>query len=511
MDKVCYFSQWLQKIKLTILVVSISMFLLSFVNANAALVKEKRAGNFYAPLTDLTNLTISGKYRFVTINGLTGFQPTSLHTKAYVETQLHQGKKGTVSFWFSPLEELDFFPIAGSQRNRDRYVFDYPFISDVFPPNQVNKMNFGIFWNNGDPQILGKFSAGGIWSKMDYSIPPFAFIEKVPMRPGSWYYLVMTWDKKARMIEIYVNGALMGYNDNATDFMESNDKLYIGCPMMVMRDLEFTNQVLRVEEIKTDYQKQRIAANDVVDAEITKLTTPAYGPDSNLKLDDSWEKSYTCSFTKESDLDGWHFQTHKSSLDSMILDITPEGLYFKTPDKIANATRLTLWGPKTFEGDQWLEVDFRLESPRGLALVIMCASGMCREDFIDDHELEMTGNMSPILAGTRNYHWEFVRRVNVIRTDMETQAVYKNPWGKHLNWSVIPKVEQNKWYKLRMIKIGNRIQGSLDGKIVFDVMDNPNGHAGPVFNFGRIGLRHMYHTTIRYRNLIVYERRNDLK
>lgn len=190
----------------------------------------------------------------------------------------------------------------------------------------------------------------------------------------------------------------------------------------------------------------------------------------------------------------------------MIVDIAPEGLYFKTPDKIDNATRLTLWGPKTFEGDQCLEVDFRLESPKGLALVILCASGMGREDFINDHELQMTGRMSPILSGMRNYHWEFIRRVNVIRTDMETQVVYKNPWGEHLYYGVIPKVERNKWIKLRLIKIGNRLQGSLDGKIVFDITDDPHGHTGPVFNFGRIGIRHMYHTAVRYRNLVVYER-----
>ncbi len=118
----------------------------------------------------------------------------------------------------------------------------------------------------------------------------------------------------------------------------------------------------------------------------------------------------------------------------------------------------------------------------------------------------MIGKMSPILAGTRNYHWEFVRRVNVIRTDMETQSVYKNPWGKHLHFGVIPKVERNRWYKLKLIKIGDRLQGSLDGKIVFDVRDHPNQHTGPFLNYGRIALRHMYHTAIRYRNLTVYER-----
>lgn len=464
---------------------------------------------FFASLNDLTNLTTEGEYRFVTINGLKGFQPTSIHTKAFIKTNLHQGEKGTISFWFSPMEELDFFPSAGSRPKEDPNAFDYPFISDVFPPNQTNKMNFGIVWHNGDPQILGKFSSGGIWSKMDYTLPPFAFIEKIPIHPGSWYHLAMTWDKNAGQIEIYTNGVLMGFNHQAADFMKGNEVLYIGCPMMVMRELSITQEIMSPDQLKIEYLKHKIPANKQADAEIAKLTTPAYGPQSDLKIDDSWEKAYVCSFTQKSDLDGWHFQTDEEYLDSMIVETSPEGLFFKTPDKIDNATRLTLWGPKTFEGDQCLDVDFRLETPRGLALVFLCASGVAREDFINDHELKMTGKMSPILGGTRNYHWEFVRRVNVIRTDMETQSVYKNPWGKHLHLGVIPKIEQDKWYKLRMIKIGDRIQGSIDGKIVFDVTDHPDQHHGPVFNFGRIGIRHMYHTGVWHRNLVVYQHKTD--
>ena len=491
------------------LAAAIALFCWFLAGTEAALGEATATQQFHAPLTDMSHLTVEGKHRFVTVDGLTGFQPTSLHTRAYIETKLHQGARGTIAFWFTPLEDLDFFPNAGNRRNVDKHAFYYPFISDVFPPNQADEMRFGIFWYNHDPQILGKFASGGIWAQMDHFLPPFVTIEKVPMHCGSWSHLAMTWDRQARTIHIYINGVLMGYNHEAAGFMESNDRLYVGCPMIVLRELQFLDRPLADDEIRTIYQSHKRPANAAVDAEIARLTTLAFGPDSDLKRDGSWKQAYACSFTKEADLDGWYFQTDESSLDAMVVETTPEGLYFQTPDKIDNATRLTLWGPKTFEGDQWLEVDFRLESPKGLALVVLCASGMGREDFIADHGLEMVGRMSPILAGTRNYHWEFVRRVNVIRTDMETQVVYKNPWGKHLYYGVIPRIERNRWYTLRLVKIGHRLQGSLDGRIVFDLVDDPNGHTGPVLNYGRIALRHMYHTAVRYRNLVVYERRRD--
>lgn len=482
--------------------------LLFFAAFTTAQEQKIEGREFYAPLTDTTNITIEGASRFVTINGLTGFQPTSLHTRVYIETHLHQGERGTISFWFSPMEDLDFFPNAGKRVKEDEDVFDYPFISDVYPPRK-DIMNFGIFWHNADPQLLVKFAPGGIWSAMDYIVPPYTFIEKVPLHAGHWYQLTLTWDRIKGMIDIYVNGILMGFNHEAGGFMDSNDRLYIGCPMIVMRELTINRYVLPDDKIKMAYQKQRQASGGVIDAEIARLTTPAFGPKSDLKLDSSWQKVYSCPFTKKSNLDGWRFQTDSAYLDSMIVKTTPEGLYFKTPDKIDNTTRLTLWGPKDFEGDQCMEVEFRLESPKGLALIILCASGMGREDFIDDHGLEMTGNMSPILSGTRNYHWEFMRRVNVIRTDMETQVVYKNPWGKHLYYGVIPKIEQGRWYKLRLIKISNRLQGTIDGHIVFDVEDHADRQTGPIYNFGRIGLRHMYQTAIYYRNLAVYERENN--
>lgn len=117
--------------------------------------------------------------------------------------------------------------------------------------------------------------------------------------------------------------------------------------------------------------------------------------------------------------------------------------------------------------------------------------------------------MSVILSKTVNYHWEFMRRVEVMRTDLETQYVSKNSWGKKMYYGCIPRFEQNHWYRLRFVKLGNRLHGSVDGKTVFDITDYPFINNGPVLNFGRIGLRQMYNTTMRYKNFIVYEKNGE--
>ena len=168
-----------------------------------------------------------------------------------------------------------------------------------------------------------------------------------------------------------------------------------------------------------------------------------------------------------------------------------------------------LWSPKSFEGDQWIEFDFRPESPKGLALAVFCASGSQREDFINDHGLQKTGSMGVILEQTRNYHWEYFRRVDIMRTDVETQYLLKNPWGRTLHYGCIPLLQENRWHRLRFVKIDNRLHGAIDGKTVFDAMDDADANHGPVFNFGRFGFRQMYNTTMRYRNFVVYERKDS--
>jgi hypothetical protein len=70
----------------------------------------------------------------------------------------------------------------------------------------------------------------------------------------------------------------------------------------------------------------------------------------------------------------------------------------------------------------------------------------------------------------------------------------------------VSKLEQNCWIKIRFIKIDNTLYGSFDGKTVFVVEDDPYDNNGPVLNSGRVVLRQMYNTAMRYRNFVIYQR-----
>lgn len=456
------------------------------------------------PLSDDSGLTIEGPHRFVEIAGITGLQVTSLKTKAFAKTTALNSAKGSVSFWMSPLENMDKSQAVGSSKDKMKY----PFLADKFPLYNTDSCNFSVFyWGAYYPRVVGRFTQGSFWGQMDYGLAPFVYAEDLPLQKRQWYHFVITWNKPAEILVIYVNGQMVGHNYSAKDFMEANERLYIGNPLMVISRLKIQNQVLTHDQVKKEYVALRPATNGPSDETIRRISTPQDKPALDVKLDDDWKKIYECKFNQPSDLDAWKFQTGDLFYDKFKLEVADQGLYWATPGTIHTETRGYLWCPVKLEGDCWVEYEFQLVSPKGLSLLIVYASGMQGEDVIEEYGLRKTGSMGDMLSNYRNYHWEYMRRVEAMRTDVETQYVNKNPWGKSIYVGCVPRFEQNRWYKIRFVKIGNRLHGSLDGKTVFDVTDNLNNN-GPIFSSGRVVLRQMYHTEMRYRNFTIYRKKS---
>jgi len=451
-----------------------------------------------AALTDDTNIAVTGPRRFVRVAGLRGFHRTSVSTRAVLKTDLHTALRGSVSLWFAPLEDIS--------TSRPSVPSTLPLISNGTPPDDADSMAWGLYWNNGYPQLLGKCAPGGVWSQLDKSLAPFVYAEKLNLRRAQWYHVAISWDRPQGRLDLYVNGMPAGHNHRAGNFPVSGSQLCLGNPMMVLRDLVMQDRVPTAAEIRQQYESGRPPGHHDADTELRQLLNPVALPQLDLKLDASWAETYRCAFQDSRETAEWTRQGPHGRLDRFRMETTREGLLIETPDVIGVETRMYLWSGRVFEGDHWIEYDFRLESSEGLALLVVCASGMQREDFISDHGVPRTGSMGTILGATRNYHWEYVRRVEAMRTDVETQWVSKNPFFRNLHSGCIPRLERDRWYRLRFVKVGPRLHGSIDGKTVFDVRDEPFQNHGPVYDFGRIALRQMYKTRMRYRNLVVHTR-----
>lgn len=457
-------------------------------------------------LSDASQLKIDGPHRFIKVAGITGLQITSLKTKAFVETQALNGDKGSLSLWMSPLEDMNKFPEVGESVS----MLHYPLVSDYFPPNKTDSCSFSVYYQGYHyPRVIGRFTNGSFWGQMDFGLAPFVYAEELPLKKGQWYNFTITWDKPANVLKMYINGMLVGHNFSAKSFRKAGTSLYIGNPLMLISRLKIQPEVLSEQQVESSYQQLRPESNIVSENTIREVVTPQNKPAIPFKPDATWKKAYECSFTNPEEFKKWTFQTGDLYRDKFKLEVSKEGLYFETPNVIHRESRGYLWCPLSVEGDQWIEYEFQLVSPKGLALLIMCASGLQGEDIINDHGLKKTGAMQDMLINYRNYHWEYMRRVEAMRTDVETQYVHKNPWGKGLYVGCVPRFEQNRWYKMQFIRKGNRLYGAIDGKTVFDVEENPYDNNGPLLNSGRVVLRQMYHTAMKYRNFVIYTKDNN--
>lgn len=253
--------------------------------AGLALAPRARAEGLTVGLQGTAGLSVDGPHRFVAVGGWTGFQPTSLHTRAEIKTGLHRAPRRTLSLWFSPLEDLTFSP---SNQSQSQVPFKFPFLTDFHPGREVQRMKFGIFFTNTYPELVAKFAAGEVFPTLDHQLAPFVYVEAVRLRQGSWYHLALTWDRAARRLAIYLNGMLAGLNLQAENFEEAAPLLYVGNPMMLLRELRIEDREARADEIAAQYRAGQPAANEETDADLRRLLEPAFGAPLDLRRDASW-------------------------------------------------------------------------------------------------------------------------------------------------------------------------------------------------------------------------------
>ncbi|MBM3855657.1 MAG: LamG domain-containing protein, partial [Verrucomicrobia bacterium] len=226
------------------------------------------ANELRVPLTSLAGVVVSGPHRFLTIAGLTGFNPTSLHTRATVSTSLHRSPQGAVSLWFSPLEDASFYPLPDPLKKQVPNATLLSLVADTDQTRPLDEMRFGAYWTAGYPQLVGKFAAGGIWDTLDFGVAPFVYAEHLRLRAGVWYHLVITWDKPTHRLRLHVNGRRMGYSDIAENFSEPGDTLHLGNPAVVVRDFRVEAMIPTEVEIQARYAAQRPAGNGLGDEDI---------------------------------------------------------------------------------------------------------------------------------------------------------------------------------------------------------------------------------------------------
>jgi hypothetical protein len=462
---------------------------------------------------DTTAVKLTGPARVLNIEGRKGVNLTSIHSLLQLKAHNMNEKRGTITMWVLSLEDLGTANAKNSMAISNPFWTTYPFLSDFPNPQDIVSANFKmVFLNGWHPNLMALFGKGKLYETA-FDLPHKALVEvsHFSFKKRIWYNFSLTWDYEKDQYRMYVNGVSVGKEDQHTAFKfhrdTINSSLYLGNPTFCYSDIKFYNTNLDQNQLYNIFKKESIKFNPLLDEELKHIYEGKNRKSFNWKVDKSWTPKLNLSLTNPTDIDSFYVQGKPVQVG-----ITNEGLLLETIDEEMTATKLDkqmyIWTKKPFEGDLYVEYEYKTLRRGGLSLLLTQASGMNREDFMEDYPLRTSGRMTMIYGeDVRSYHWEYYREMADMRNDLDNSAFIKQPWNYPLAFgSQDAPLTIDTWHKLQFRQIGNKIVGAIDGKIMFECTDDGFINNGPVMEFGRIAIRLMIHSKMVFRNLKVYNR-----
>jgi hypothetical protein len=463
--------------------------------------------------------SVQGPARVLSLHGRRGINPASIHTVIRLAGgHTLNEPQGTVVLWFFALEDLTASFLADHMKIDNEHFATYAFLSDHEVPRDIPRGRFTLEWNRFN-EFRAQFFKGTVYpSLIGFTPPQKAWVQAVPFsffRKHRWYQVAITWDDHAKSASMFVNGVHLGTSDRFnTDFHRDKvrDTLYAGCPALCHGQIDFYDRVLHKEEIYRLYREGAPDHDPQIERELRHCFEGAELEDFTFTPGAGWTKQFDCDFQKPHEqIRQWYIQGVKESVKP---GGHPEGLLIETPD-VPYGTRdcfpkqMYIWSEQTFEGNIYVEFDFKPLRPNGLSLLMIHASGMTREDFMADYPRKTSGTMQTVFGeNVRNYHWEFFREMNDVRNDVATTFSRKNPFAFRNGFGSAPgPLEVGQWHRAQIVQQEGRIRGAIDGKILLEIDDSSYTNSGCILNYGHIAIRCMLHTSIVFRNLKVYTER----
>ncbi len=462
-------------------------------------------------LESQTNVLIDGAARIVKKNGRSGLNATSSHTRIKLLKHNINSNKGTLAIWVMALE--DIAPAwSASYFGADNKNFNiFPLLSDSHDSGNFTEANFSFYINKSwHPGLTIKFRQGTGHDMYNHAAAAANHSDFEKLR---WYYITATWDLPQKKISIYINGIKVASNDVTCERLERDfcgDTLFLGNPALVFSDVQFYIDPLSDVEIYDLYRNQATDFDQVFEDRLKHIYTGKEIKKFSFEPGGDWTNKLNISLTNQGDIDSFYLQGYAQAVK-----ITDEGLMIETPDVPIGEgqyeKQVYVCTNKPFEGDLYVEYEFKTLRRGGLSLLMIQASGMQREDFMADYPLRTAGNMNMVAwSSVRNYHWEYYREMNDVRNDISTGAMLKNPYQYPIGFGTLDHLlSLNEWHKLQLLQTGSKIIGAIDGKVIIEGEDNGFINNGAVYSFGRIAIRCMVRSKMLFRNINVYNRNID--
>lgn len=465
--------------------------------------------------------------RVIEFHGRAGLNFTGIRGRLAVPEHTLNAPQGSLTLWVAPLDDVDVAPHHVHHARSNPAADKFALLSDREALPEVETAHFALYYHTWwHPSLIAK------WGRGSYLESCFNLQQKPTAAPGHfsfhrhhWYQLALTWDRPAGDYRMYANGMLIATHDTIASRLYDDvcgPTLYLGNPAFAFSDLAFYDTRLAPDAVRAIHAAEATQDYPDLAAELAHVYEGGGLEQFEFTRDssDGWETKLDLSLCERA-----HYERFFLQGCGTAVHFTDEGFHIRTPDFAESArlggvgsvnkfdtskdlSRLYLWTRDVFEGDLHVSFDFRLHAEGGLALLMTQASGMQREDFLEDYALRVNGSMATVFGeDVRNYHWEFYRQMCDVRNDLANHGLMKNPWYRPLAFQVENRRwELERWYRLDWVQEGPRLRGAIDGVTVIDVTDNPHDNNGSVFTAGRVALRCMMRTDLTVRNLVVRNR-----
>lgn len=174
------------------------------------------------------------------------------------------------------------------------------------------------------------------------------------------------------------------------------------------------------------------------------------------------------------------------------------------------ANNIVFWCPRDFPADFVAEWEFKPLSEHGLAIVFFAARGEQGEDIFDPSLAPRNGDFGGYIHGDIvSYHISYFAHLPTYQTGRICSNMRKNnQFYKVAGGPVAVPPRSKGWQHIRLVKDGNHIQLSANGRISVDWTDDNPERYGPPHGGGKIGLRQMSPTIGSYRNFRVWALRD---
>ncbi len=462
---------------------------------------------------------VNDEYRKLELDGIAGINLTSIKNKIILPRHNLKQERGSLSLKIFALEDLSVKTYFCHMSLHLKNPWHYPILTDNENMPDFTEASFAFSWSSQrHPLIMAKFFRGDYNDAFTRPMRACVAGNFFYFQKNQWYQMTLSWDKAAKSFRMYINGILVGAEDPffQSEFVveECGDRLFAGNPTFCLADIHFYDEFIDQADAAALFESTGIPVDPVTHAAFRRMHTGENLPAFDWQPDAEWRDELTLPLTNPADLERFYVQGNQ---DGQPPRITDKGLLIETyqgdPGHNFNYSEgrkhIYLMTDRAFEGDLYLEIEYQPLKQGGLALFMFQASGMQREDFMKDYALRTSGTMRMITReDVRNYHWEFFRQMNDVRGDVNSTGLTKHPFQRKLGYGCYPgRLETNQWHKAQVLQIGDRFICAVNGKVVIDARDYSDQNHGPIYSFGRVGLRCMVNTRMLFRNFKVMNRK----